>query len=88
MVCFLKINQGESVKYIIFDDLTVVIFSPIIIHSDMARKYAEKTPQTAGMVKLYDDQVACYGESVTLRIKSDPKRDTDIIKRSLDGYAI
>ena len=60
-------------KYIIFSDNSGIIFPLIQSHSNMAMSVPHK-PISAGFVIEKDGGYYCYGESITLRLKS---RDCD-----------
>lgn len=59
-------------------------------HDDMARKFPYDEVVSAGFVKAYveGDEVSfgAYGESVTLKIKSDVNKDSDYIRRRMSPY--
>lgn len=71
-------------KYIIFEDHRVVIFSNTENHDKMAAAVGGK-PVGAGIVLMFDGQVKAAGESFTLGIKSRPE-DTAIIQRQMDSF--
>jgi hypothetical protein len=39
-------------------------------------KFVEFNPTTAGFCYIYPDKVECFGESISLGIKSNPRLDT------------
>ena len=84
-------------KYIVYMDEeagteTPVLFPSYVKHSDMARGFDKVL--SAGFVSIAmvgslskSQYVAhAYGESTSLKKKSDPKRDSHIITRMLFGY--
>lgn len=71
-----------TAKYIVCDS-GCIVFPSSFNHAD----FAKFKPTSAGSVTFYaeegDNVVAhCYGESVSLKIKSDPK-DGDLITRQI-----
>lgn len=76
----------SKMKYIRFEDSGIIIFSDYIAHQDMAAKFHGEKPISAGFFNVMDaDDVQCYGESVGLGLKSDPK-DVLVLQRYLRGY--
>lgn len=66
-------------KYINHEQLGIVLFSPIIKHSEMARYIAATCGgkiKSAGFVDVYGN---CYGESVGLNLRSK-EEDTGLLK--------
>ena len=60
----------------------IVIFSEQISHDIMASCFSDKIV-SAGFVKLNNDvksENVCYGESVSLRLKSIPEEDTKLLQ--------
>jgi hypothetical protein len=55
-------------KYVIVDNVFPIIFSDGMKHSDFIHR-GEIT--SAGMIKISGDEVHCYGESVSLKLKPD-----------------
>lgn len=86
-----------KLKYIHFDNVggipdIIVMFPECIQHDFMARRLAPVGTDnpadnvlSAGVVSIQDEQASCYGESTSLKKKSDPK-DTGILQRMLRGY--
>ena len=81
-------------KYIIKNNSTFVIFDDITSHADMARDRGWNKDQlhSAGFVSFGADDkrqpvVWCYGDSVTLKLKTIPGIDRDsstgILERNL-----
>lgn len=74
-------------KYVVFQDDTAAIFSDMIDHKSMAIKPVK----SAGFCIIetgrnqFDDicvkECSCFGNSHTLKLKSDPLYDKEIIKR-------
>ena len=80
----------EGMKYVVYSDDTFSIFPPTLNHSDM--RVMGKTPVSAGFVridKVSDEsdaiKVACYGDSVSLGLKSRHHEDEEVIE---SGYRI
>jgi len=76
----------SRLKYIILDDQTEspIIFPNWINHSDMVQGYQKVL--SAGFLDVVAGaaghlRIACYGESVSLKIKSRPETDSKIIGR-------
>jgi len=70
-----EINSGQT-RFIIFDKITD--------HSEILRSLGEEiTLISAGFCGINHEThlLQCYGESVTLRVKSREEEDSDIIKR-------
>lgn len=75
-----------ELKYIVFEDGTFVLFPDKKNHSDFA---SAGTPSSAGFVKIYGpNEVFCYGESLTLKIKSESLADAALIKKELYPTAL
>lgn len=73
-------------KYIIFDGPTgeePILFPPWINHDDMARKMGRKAI-SAGFVKMADDDVTCYGKSLSLNLRAR-EEDSHIVEMLLIG---
>lgn len=76
----------SKMKYIRFKDAGIIIFSEYMAHTDMASRFREDMPISAGFFNVTDaDDVHCYGESIGLGLKSDPK-DVLVLQRYLRGY--
>ena len=77
--------MGLQMKYVVVDnglyDLPV-IFPETVLHNEMAFKIGGM-PLRAGFVKVRDGEVICYGESISLDLKSDPVEDAKLISRFL-----
>lgn len=64
-------------KYIITPEDRIIVFGEVLSHSDF-RAY---NPIRAGFIQFgvnrsRNTTCSCYGESVTLKLKSDPELDT------------
>jgi len=63
----------EKMKYVRIGDYnSIVIFPEIIQHSD----FRHLKPKSAGFCYISEEKVECFGESISLGIKSDEKYDT------------
>jgi len=79
----------HKAKYIVYMDEeagteTPVLFPDYVKHSDMALGFDKVL--SAGFVMITPPTAVAYGESTSLKKKSDPKRDSHIITRMLFGY--
>jgi len=74
--------MSKKMKYIIFDKYDVIMFPEYWDHAETAYGFQGKTPTSAGFCNLYNDGVCAYGESVSLRLKSN-KDDSLIINKQL-----
>jgi hypothetical protein len=77
-------------KYIITKNIEIIVFSELLQHSD----FKSFNPISAGFIsfginKEGNPTCSCYGESISLGLKSNPEEDTKIAKRQLymlDSY--
>lgn len=74
----------NKVKYIRTNHNEIIIFGEIMNHSDFSRF----NPISAGFISFSlnregNPTCSCYGESISLNIKSEPEEDTLIAKRQL-----
>jgi hypothetical protein len=74
------------VKYIKTKDNTIIVFSMAFHHSSFSGFY----PISAGFISIGADErhkptCECYGESITLKLKSDPE-DSELARRQILGY--
>lgn len=79
----------EHFKYIVYRDddnlLSFLIFPPIRMH----REFSEYHPISAGFVRLVTKadgtpQYECFGESISLELKSNPLRDSNLLNKNYD----
>lgn len=73
-----------NVKYIVTRDMRIIVFPPTFNHSDFARF----NPVSAGFIWFGVDRegnpkCTCDGESISLGLKSQPERDTELAMRQL-----
>jgi hypothetical protein len=71
----------HKIKYIRTKNNEIVVFSELLQHSEF--KYME--PVSAGFIsfgvnKQGNPSCSCYGESISLGLKSDEERDTILAK--------
>jgi hypothetical protein len=73
-------------KYIKTKDKKIIVFSGLNNHSD----FRVFNPVSAGFIDFYNDggeaKVSCYGESISLAMKSDPEEDTMLANFQLLKY--
>lgn len=70
-------------KYIVTEGQGVIIFSNGFTHSDVEAKMRVKAVG-AGMIHISPDEIKCFGESISIGIKSRSE-DTDIVIRQIEG---
>jgi hypothetical protein len=72
-------------KYIITKDGVIIVFSELLQHSD----FKKFEPISAGFISFgirsMDGEMTCncYGESISLGLKSNPDEDVKIARRQL-----
>lgn len=76
----------NKVKYIKTDNDEIIVFSELLQHS----RFRGFNPVSAGFISIgangrYDPTIQCYGESVSLGLKSDPEVDTQLAERQILG---
>lgn len=71
-------------KYVISKNREIIVFSELLQHSEF-RKF---NPISAGFisfgVKDGNPTCSCYGESISLGLKSNPEEDTKLAKQQLN----
>ena len=60
----------DRAKYIILDRNTPIIFAPELTHVEVASTFGLGRVKSAGFLQVSDDSVCCFGESVSLGIRS------------------
>ena len=75
----------SKVKYIITRDNDIIVFGETLQH----KEFSHMDPIRAGFIsfginKEGNPTCGCYGESISLKLKSDPDLDTKIAKRQLN----
>ena len=72
-------------KYIATYDDVMIIFPPTVEHKAIADAVGSRVT-SAGLIRVYDDgQIRCFGESTTLGLHSDPKRDERLARGLADS---
>jgi hypothetical protein len=74
-------------KYILHTDLTPIIFPETIGHVQMAQnmRWARADIVGAGFVQVRAGGYVCYGESISLRVKSRDDKDSEVLNRYVSG---
>jgi len=86
-----------KLKYVVFDHTMPVVFGEYFQHSDVRGR---GIPTSAGFCSIREIdtpensanpcvrmlKVSCYGESISLKLKSSPE-DERLIERMLNGYS-
>jgi len=72
-------------KYVITSNREIIVFPELLQHSD----FKKFNPISAGFIsfginKEGNPSCSCYGESISLGLKSDPEEDTKIAKKQLN----
>ncbi len=72
-------------KYIITKDGVIIVFPELLQHSEFKRF----NPTSAGFIsfgvnKEENPSCSCYGESISLGLKSNPEEDTKLAKKQLN----
>ena len=69
--------MSNKMKYVKIDEFdSIIIFPDIIMHSDF--RYLK--PISAGFCYINEDSISCFGESISLRLKTEPE-DSEIATR-------
>lgn len=64
--------------------LCAVVFPETVGHDDIGRRlFIDGTIRSAGFCHFSEDDVKVYGESVSLRVKSNPAVDTALVGRAM-----
>ena len=79
-------------KYIKTKNHQIIVFSELMEHKD----FADWEPVSAGFINIntihhsegnyHGTDCICYGESVSLHLKSDPEKDTKLAKKQILGH--
>ena len=77
----------SRVKYIKTEDKQIIVFGEYYQHSE----FGKFNPISAGFIGFGNDKdgcpdCTCYGESVSLGLKSDEKVDTELARNQILGY--
>ena len=73
-------------KYIIIDNangIIPVVFTELAVHSDVVRGFMPGTILGAGFCFIADDVYHCYGESISLNVKSRGDEDSNLLNKFL-----
>lgn len=75
------------VKYVKTKENVIIVFSELLQHSD----FRGFEPVSAGFISIgatdkYEPSCTCYGESISLKLKSDPEIDTELARKQILGY--
>jgi hypothetical protein len=71
-------------KYVITNDLVIIVFPELLQHSEFKKFEPVRAGFISFGVKEGNPTCSCYGESISLGLKSDPEEDTKIAKRQLN----
>ena len=75
----------SEVKYIKTEDLKIIVFSEYNTHSDFESFH----PISAGFITFFRGKhnivCKCYGGSISLKMKSNPKEDTKLALEQIIG---
>ena len=75
----------DSAKYIMFNNHSMkvpIIFPCTVSHAEMANHFPRWEVVSAGFVQWTKDGIFAYGDSITLKVKSNPS-DTDYLRRCM-----
>lgn len=73
-------------KYIVVDYDMPYIFPEFINHIDFAHRVTGKPVTSAGFVYVDSEgSYKCYGESISLKLKSNPEADNKLLNKFLGG---
>jgi hypothetical protein len=67
----------------------MIIFPQEVSHKEMAALFENDdfwTVVRGGKVSL-EDRIACFGEAFSLRLRSDPEKDTALFQQMMGGEA-
>lgn len=72
-------------KYVITKNKEIIVFPELLQHSD----FKHFSPISAGFISIGINEqgnpsCSCYGESISLGLKSNPEEDTELAKRQLN----
>ena len=72
----------SKAKYVILKSGGPIVFSELLAHADVARALGQA--ESAGFCVIDSQgQYACFGDSISLKMKSRPVQDSDILNRYL-----
>jgi len=75
------------VKYVKTKDNEIIVFSELQQHID----FIGFEPVSAGFISIGADErhsptCSCWGESISLKLPSDPEVDTELARKQILGY--
>lgn len=77
----------NQAKYIIIGVDTPVVFDETLVHANVARALGAATNITgAGFCQISSSEFVCWGESISLGVKSNGDHDSLILTRRLGGH--
>lgn len=74
--------MDKRVKYICINDDRfdcIIVFSKLLSHDI----FINLKPKSAGFISFENGEATCYGESVSLRIKSNPEYDSELANKQI-----
>jgi hypothetical protein len=75
-------------KYIRTNNDVIIVFSELMNHKD----FKSFNPVSAGFVSIGvkggNPSISCYGESISLNLKSKEEEDTMLAQRQIIGYQL
>ncbi|MDB4286339.1 hypothetical protein N9933_03465 [bacterium] len=75
-------NMDTKQKYVRLREYDqIIIFHQIIQHSD----FKDMDPVSAGFCHVHKDEVVCFGESISLKLKSQ-ESDTFVATKQIFGW--
>lgn len=60
-----------------------VVFPETIPHVSMSRVFVQGSIRSAGFCHFSEEDVKVYGDSVGLKVKSNPEQDTRLVGRAM-----
>lgn len=80
-------SDDKNSKYIVFDDGLndyPVIFPHFVQHDTIAGAMSPRKPISAGFVRVHPEgYIEAYGESISLKLKSNPEVDDLLLTKML-----
>jgi hypothetical protein len=81
------IKSTMKVKYIRTKEDEIIVFSELQQHSE----FRMFNPVTAGFISIgakdrHEPYCQCYGESISLKLKADEEKDTQLAMKQILGY--
>ena len=74
-------------KYVRTENDVIIIFSELLQH----KEFSNFNPKSAGFIAIgasgrHQPEISCYGESVSLNLKSNETEDTRLARKQILGY--